>query len=114
MSESTTPGKKGNLTGSARKFKDNAANWHNLIQKWELFNDDGSTIATKIVNLGLNKKSNMESDMVMEGGSLAAGDPSKNLKQNNQELEEECVKLQDVVDKMVQFWRRSITSIVFL
>jgi len=52
--------------------------------------------------------------MVMEGGSLAAGDPSKNLKQNNQELEEECVKLQDVVDKMVQFWRRSITSIVFL
>lgn len=52
--------------------------------------------------------------MVMEGGSLAAGDPSNNLKQSNQELEEECVKLQDVVDKMVQFWRRNITSIVFL
>jgi len=56
MSESTTPGKKVNLTGSARKFKDNAADWHNLIQKWERLNDDGSTIATKIVNLGLKKK----------------------------------------------------------
>ncbi|CAM4645031.1 unnamed protein product [Leuciscus chuanchicus] len=100
MSESTTPGKKGNLTGSARKLKDNAADWHNLILKWERLNDEGSTIATKIVNLGLNKKSNMESDMVMEGGSSAAGDPSKNLKQSNQELEEECVKLQDVVEKM--------------
>ncbi|XP_048047427.1 cyclin-dependent kinase 2-interacting protein [Megalobrama amblycephala] len=100
MSESTTPGKKGNLTGSARKIKDNAADWHNLILKWERLNDEGSTIATKIVNLGLNKKSNTESDILMEGGSSAAGDLSENLKQSNRELEEECLKLQDVVDKM--------------
>lgn len=40
---------------------------------------------------------------MMEGGSLAAGEFSENLKQSNQELEEECVKLQDVVDKMVHF-----------
>lgn len=39
----------------------------------------------------------------MEGGSLAAGDFSENLKQSNRELEEECVKLQDVVEKMVLF-----------
>uniref|UniRef100_A0A8C1XMW4 Cyclin-dependent kinase 2 interacting protein n=1 Tax=Cyprinus carpio TaxID=7962 RepID=A0A8C1XMW4_CYPCA len=96
MSESTTPGKKGNLTGSARKLKDDAADWHNLILKWERLNDEGSTIATKIVNLGLN----VEPDVVMEGDSLAAGDISETLKRSNQELEEECVKLQDVVDKM--------------
>lgn len=55
MSQSTTP-QKGNLTGSGRKLKDDAADWHNLILKWERLNDEGSTIATKIVNLGLNKK----------------------------------------------------------
>ncbi|XP_018976167.1 cyclin-dependent kinase 2-interacting protein-like [Cyprinus carpio] len=98
MSESTTPGKKGNLTGSARKLKDDAADWHNLILKWERLNDEGSTIATKIVNLGLSKKPDVEPDVVMEGDSLAAGDISET--RSNQELEEECVKLQDVVDKM--------------
>ncbi|XP_016101498.1 cyclin-dependent kinase 2-interacting protein isoform X2 [Sinocyclocheilus grahami] len=100
MSESTTPGKKGNLTGSARKLKDDAADWHNLILKWERLNDEGSTIATKIVNLGLSKKSDLEPDVVMEGGRLAAGDISEDMKRSNQELEEECVKLQDVVEKM--------------
>ncbi len=47
---------------------------------------------------------------MMEGGSLAAGDFSQNLKRSNQELEEECVKLQDVVDKMVPFCRTSISD----
>ncbi|XP_043118741.1 cyclin-dependent kinase 2-interacting protein isoform X2 [Puntigrus tetrazona] len=102
MSEPTTPGKKGNLTGSARKLKDNAADWHNLILKWERLNEEGSTTATKIVNLGLSKKSDTEPDVVMEGSSLAAGDFSDNLKRSNQELEEECVKLREVVDKMME------------
>lgn len=51
-----------------------------------------------------------EPGVVMEGGSLAAGDFSQNLKRSNQELEEECVKLQDVVDKMVTFCRTSISD----
>ncbi|XP_051578155.1 cyclin-dependent kinase 2-interacting protein-like isoform X2 [Myxocyprinus asiaticus] len=103
MSEATTPGRKGNLAGSARKLKDNAADWHNFIQKWERLNDDGSTIATKIVNLGLSKKSSNESNVVMEGDSSQTGSLSEiSLKQSNQELEEECNKLQDVVDKMME------------
>lgn len=56
IAESSTPGKKGNLTGSARKLKDNAADWHNLILKWERLNDEGSTTATQIVNLVLSKE----------------------------------------------------------
>lgn len=99
MSQSTTP-QKGNLTGSGRKLKDDAADWHNLILKWERLNDEGSTIATKIVNLGLNKKSHIGSELVMEGGSLPSGDLSENLTKSNQELEGECEKLKDVVDKM--------------
>lgn len=55
-------------------------------------------------------RSETETDVVMEGGRLAAGDFSENLKQSNQALEEECVKLQDVVDKMVTFFCR--TSII--
>lgn len=54
-------------------------------------------------------RSDIEADVVMEGGGLAAGDFSENLKQSNQELEEDCVKLQDVVDKMVYFCRTSIS-----
>ena len=50
------PGRKGNLTGSARKLKDNAADWHNLILKWDRLNDEGSTIATKIVNYRISEK----------------------------------------------------------
>ncbi len=55
-------------------------------------------------------RSDVEPDVVMEGGSLAAGDFSQNLKQSNQELEEECVKLQDVVDKLVTFAERAISN----
>ncbi|KAK3506139.1 hypothetical protein QTP70_021854 [Hemibagrus guttatus] len=54
--DATTPGRKGNLTGSARKVKDNAADWHNLILKWERLSDEGSTNATKIVNFRLSKE----------------------------------------------------------
>ena len=36
-------------------MKDNAADWHNLILKWDKLNDEGSTIANKIVNLGISK-----------------------------------------------------------
>lgn len=100
MSEATTPGRKGNLTGSARKLKDDAADWHNLILKWDRLNDEGSTAATKIVNLGLSKISVTESDIVMEGGSADVNHSESNLKQSNKELEEECGKLKDVVDKM--------------
>ncbi|XP_052000910.1 cyclin-dependent kinase 2-interacting protein-like isoform X2 [Xyrauchen texanus] len=103
MSEATTPGRKGNLAGSARKLKDNAADWHNFIQKWERLNDEGAAIATSIVNLGLSKKSADEPNVVMEGDSSQTGSLSEiSLKQSNQELEEECNKLQDVVEKMMQ------------
>lgn len=37
--------------GSARKIKDNAADWHNLMMKWETLNDSGFSAATKIVNM---------------------------------------------------------------
>lgn len=41
------------LTGSARKIKDNAADWHNLLLKWEKLNDEGFKVAGHIVDLRL-------------------------------------------------------------
>uniref|UniRef100_A0A8D0ER04 CINP protein n=1 Tax=Strix occidentalis caurina TaxID=311401 RepID=A0A8D0ER04_STROC len=44
------------LSVSARKIKDNAADWHNLMMKWERMNDNGFATASKIVNMKINKK----------------------------------------------------------
>ncbi|XP_012502510.1 PREDICTED: cyclin-dependent kinase 2-interacting protein [Propithecus coquereli] len=42
------------LSVSARKIKDNAADWHNLILKWETLNDAGFTTANNIANLKIS------------------------------------------------------------
>ncbi|XP_030643290.1 cyclin-dependent kinase 2-interacting protein [Chanos chanos] len=97
--EGSSSARKGNLTGSARKLSDNAADWHNLTLKWERLNDEGSTVATKIVNLRLAKEPPKESDLMLEDGvSLDSGEKSRD--NSSQELEEECYKLQDIVNKM--------------
>ncbi|KAK3505805.1 hypothetical protein QTP70_019713, partial [Hemibagrus guttatus] len=95
-----TPGRKGNLTGSARKVKDNAADWHNLILKWERLSDEGSTIATKIVNFRLSKESVKEPEVMMEGQISSAALAERCTYHSNPELEEKCTKLQNIVDKM--------------
>ncbi|XP_062863823.1 cyclin-dependent kinase 2-interacting protein isoform X2 [Trichomycterus rosablanca] len=98
--DATTPGRKGNLTGSARKLKDNAADWHNFMLKWERLSNEGSTIATKIVNFKLSKETVKMPEVMMEGKSSTAAPLEKIADQSNQELEEECSKLQNVVKKM--------------
>ncbi|XP_035388591.1 cyclin-dependent kinase 2-interacting protein isoform X1 [Electrophorus electricus] len=110
-SETTTPARKGNLTGSARKLKDNAADWHNLILKWDRLNEEGSSVAAKIVNSKISKdflsfilsygiwnRSLKEHDVLMEGDHLSVA-PSL-VHQNSQELQAECTNLQNIVNKM--------------
>uniref|UniRef100_A0A673X9P6 Cyclin dependent kinase 2 interacting protein n=1 Tax=Salmo trutta TaxID=8032 RepID=A0A673X9P6_SALTR len=103
-SETTTPGRKSQtaVTGSARKVKDNAADWHNLILKWDRLNDEGSTMANKMVNLGFNKSSQKEMQVMMAGQDTSASSNSENAFDNSRELEEECDKLLRVVDKMTR------------
>ncbi|XP_058255303.1 cyclin-dependent kinase 2-interacting protein-like [Hemibagrus wyckioides] len=116
MDDATTPGRKGNLTGSARKVKDNAADWHNLILKWERLSDEGSSIATKIVNFRLSKdspaicnyntitavtmRSVKDPEVMVEGLISSAAPADEQTYHSNPELEEECTKLQNIVDKM--------------
>lgn len=65
------------LTGSARKIKDNAADFHNVILRWDRLNDEGFTVATRISNIRSSTP---------PGGA--------------DELQTECSKLQEVVQKM--------------
>lgn len=43
------------VTGSARKIKDNAADWHNLMMRWEKLNEEGFTVAGNIVDMRLTR-----------------------------------------------------------
>ncbi|XP_063039789.1 cyclin-dependent kinase 2-interacting protein-like [Engraulis encrasicolus] len=106
MDENVTPGRKGNLTGSARKLKDNAADWHNFSLKWERLNDEGSAHATKIVNLVLTKEPVKETSLMSGDESTQSGPghtgagPQSSRPELHRDLEEECTKLQDIVEKM--------------
>uniref|UniRef100_A0A8C9XJ40 Cyclin dependent kinase 2 interacting protein n=1 Tax=Sander lucioperca TaxID=283035 RepID=A0A8C9XJ40_SANLU len=75
------PNNSSNSPKSNRKIKDNAADWHNLMLRWEKLNEDGFTAAGNITAITLTRS-------VTQSGGAA-------------ELQEECCKLQDVVHKMV-------------
>lgn len=96
----TTPVRKTAVTGSARKVKDNAADWHNLIIKWDKLNDEGSSIANKIVNLGLSKGSQESAHQTIMENQQIPMSPYTETARHGQELEEECSKLLAVVDRM--------------
>ncbi|XP_062378604.1 cyclin-dependent kinase 2-interacting protein isoform X2 [Sardina pilchardus] len=102
MDDSLTPGRKGNLTGSARKLKDNAADWHNFILKWERLNDEGSATATKIVNLVLSKEPMKEMNLLAGADTDQSVTPpvGADTLKSVKDLEEECTKLQEIVEKM--------------
>ncbi|XP_052765871.1 cyclin-dependent kinase 2-interacting protein-like [Mya arenaria] len=50
-----SPRQQGNLTGSARKLKDGAADIYNQLQKWRSLNTDGVDIVNEIANIKLDK-----------------------------------------------------------
>lgn len=81
------------LTGSARKIKDNAADFHNILQRWEKLNEEGSKIAMTIANI----RSQSRSESAPDSGSLLF---SSSPEGGAVELENECGKLQEVLDRM--------------
>ena len=46
--------RQGNLTGSARKLKDGAADLHNLLEKWNVLHIDGNNIVNEIATIKLD------------------------------------------------------------
>ncbi|XP_018416606.1 PREDICTED: cyclin-dependent kinase 2-interacting protein [Nanorana parkeri] len=97
--ESKSPGfvtpKKPALTGSARKIKDNAADWHNLMLKWENLNESGFGLGSKIVNLRISNLS-YEKMLVDDSG------PGNENVEGKEELERMCSELVDILESMQQ------------
>lgn len=102
MDESARPSRKGNLTGSARKLKDDAADWHNFMLKWERLNDEGFTYSSKIANIVLGKQPVKEASLVAgdEMEHSVASTVEVDTLKSNEELEKECSRLQETVEKM--------------
>ncbi|XP_061106573.1 cyclin-dependent kinase 2-interacting protein [Conger conger] len=93
-------GRKPVVSGSARKLKDNAADWHNLIMKWNRLNDDGSTIANQIVNLKLSKESVKEAVVAGEDDQTPITRHTASASAIGSELEDRCFALTAILEKM--------------
>ncbi|XP_054423719.1 cyclin-dependent kinase 2-interacting protein isoform X2 [Pteronotus mesoamericanus] len=97
---SATP-RKPVLSVSARKIKDNAADWHNLILKWEALNDAGFAIANNIAN---TKISLLSKDKVeLESGCLARDEGAEQRPpEYSAELEALCEELRAVLESLTK------------
>ncbi|XP_029349086.1 cyclin-dependent kinase 2-interacting protein [Echeneis naucrates] len=85
------------MEGSARKIKDNAADWHNLLLRWERLNENGFNVAANIVNLRLSQSDQRQ---LLEE-SFSPSSPLSARTGAAAELQNECCKLQEIIDKMV-------------
>ncbi|XP_029982304.1 cyclin-dependent kinase 2-interacting protein isoform X4 [Sphaeramia orbicularis] len=85
------------LTGSSRKIKDNAADWHNLLLRWERLNDHGFDVAQNIVNLRLRRSESQHLQLQAD----EALPPLEPAGISVATLQQDCDKLQEVYDKMV-------------
>ncbi|XP_051878342.1 cyclin-dependent kinase 2-interacting protein isoform X2 [Pristis pectinata] len=97
--------RKTDLNNSSRKIKDNAADWHNLILKWETYNDAGFSIANKIVNIKLNHKSNQTRQEPSDGDDDDddfTAHRGKATLEYNKELEQHCTELLNFLNKMIK------------
>ncbi|XP_020509396.1 cyclin-dependent kinase 2-interacting protein [Labrus bergylta] len=90
------------VTGTARKIKDNAADWHNLILRWEKLNNEGFTAAGNIINIRQTHSQRDQLLLADESSSSSSSSTAPSQQTGGAaELQEECSKLKDVVDKMV-------------
>ncbi|XP_013929006.1 PREDICTED: cyclin-dependent kinase 2-interacting protein [Thamnophis sirtalis] len=87
------------LSISARKIKDNAADWHNLVMKWETLNDNGFSIATKIVNI---KNATQIKDSNLEIEHEDSSDSERLPLNYNTELEQCCTELLGIFEKLAK------------
>ncbi|XP_069567683.1 cyclin-dependent kinase 2-interacting protein isoform X1 [Brachyistius frenatus] len=87
------------VTGSARKIKDNAADWHNLMVRWDKLSEDGFNLASNIVNMRRSQSDRLlVDDYSTPPSALSAASQQTD---GTEELQEECGKLQNIVDRMV-------------
>uniref|UniRef100_A0A8C0WNW2 Cyclin-dependent kinase 2-interacting protein n=1 Tax=Castor canadensis TaxID=51338 RepID=A0A8C0WNW2_CASCN len=96
------------LSVSARKIKDNAADWHNLILKWERLSDAGFTTASSIANLKISLLS--KDKIELENNRPASNEnDEKTYPEYDTELETLCEELQATLDGLTRFPASSLT-----
>ncbi|KAK1158688.1 cyclin-dependent kinase 2-interacting protein-like [Acipenser oxyrinchus oxyrinchus] len=88
------------LSNSARKIKDNAADWHNFILKWDKLNDTGFTVANNIVNIKISKETENDANLQVDCDGSSVTQKSACASEPHKELEECCTELLDIMDKM--------------
>ncbi|XP_012869517.1 PREDICTED: cyclin-dependent kinase 2-interacting protein [Dipodomys ordii] len=98
--ETTTP-RKPDLSVSARKIKDNAADWHNLILKWETLSDAGFTTANNIANLKISLL-NKEQIELENSNPVFSENEEKRCPEDDKELESLCKELQVTLDGLAK------------
>ncbi|KAK5873230.1 hypothetical protein PBY51_018293 [Eleginops maclovinus] len=74
-------------------MRDNAVDWHNLMLRWEGLNDHGFNAASNIINIR-----RFQSDQRLLPDESAPPPPPSS---EAADLQDECCKLQEVVNKMV-------------
>ncbi|XP_067411132.1 cyclin-dependent kinase 2-interacting protein isoform X2 [Emydura macquarii macquarii] len=87
------------LPVSARKIKDNAADWHNLMMKWETLNNNGFTTANKIVNLKISTQ--FKDKLEIECDNIPS-DHGKQSPDYNEELEMFCAEFLGILENMAK------------
>ncbi|CAL1526170.1 unnamed protein product [Lymnaea stagnalis] len=99
----------GNLTGELRKVKDLAADFHNLLSKWNTLNVQGMDVITKIANIKIEQVFNKE---------MLTTDPTGT--KLPMELNPLCNMLLDILDAMskiilkLEFKAKTAQSLVSL
>ncbi|GAB1297799.1 Cyclin-dependent kinase 2-interacting protein [Apodemus speciosus] len=89
------------LSVSARKLKDNAADWHNLILKWDSLSDKGFTTASSIANLKVSLLS--KEKVELEGSSpTSMEEEEKTNLDYDKGLEALCEELQAILDGLTK------------
>ncbi|XP_025967101.1 cyclin-dependent kinase 2-interacting protein isoform X2 [Dromaius novaehollandiae] len=90
------------LSVSARKIKDNAADWHNLMMKWERLNDDGFTTANKIVNMKISEHFRFQDNKLEIACDSSATESEKPSPKYNEELDSCCAELLETLKHMTK------------
>uniref|UniRef100_A0A2K5MFG7 Cyclin dependent kinase 2 interacting protein n=1 Tax=Cercocebus atys TaxID=9531 RepID=A0A2K5MFG7_CERAT len=89
------------LSVSARKIKDNAADWHNLILKWETLSNAGFTTANNIANLKISLLNKDKIELDSSSPALKENEEKVCL-EYNEELEKLCEELQATLDGLTK------------
>ncbi|XP_066280531.1 cyclin-dependent kinase 2-interacting protein-like [Branchiostoma lanceolatum] len=96
------------LSPTAKKVRDVAADWHNLIQRWEVLNTSGASVTNKIVNCKLtNIESSDAAEMTVEQTSaVSAAGTGEAADGMSKELEVCCNQLTDTYKAMAKLWEK--------